>query len=113
LEIFRFLNILDSIHWNDHLFFLPYPKLITSLKKWDSWNVSEATFLNLMEITSFIVLKVETNNNIQCQETLPNISNMSNVKELHLGGVDLKYNSSLSMKLKSLYHLLHYNKCRH
>jgi len=58
LEIFSFLNRLNIPDWGDELFFLSYPKLLTSLAEFDSYDVDEDTFVNLMEVTSFTVLRI-------------------------------------------------------
>jgi len=57
LEIFGFLNKIN-VTWRDNKFFFSYPKLLTSLTEFPSEDITDDHFVNLMEITSFTVLKI-------------------------------------------------------
>ena len=104
LEIFRFLNRIDVV-WRDYEFFFSYPKLLTSLTEFVSHYINVDVFVILMELTSFTVLDIRGYRNFKAQQAYSNIGNMTNLKVLYLGEIDLKYNASLPMKFKNQHHL--------
>jgi len=62
LEIFHFMNEIETSRSSDEVFFFSYPKLLTSLTKFSSYGVKDATILKLLEITSFTDLRLNLSN---------------------------------------------------